>query len=403
MEKADVVIVGAGPSGSSIAYFLAELGVDVILIDKSNFPREKICGDGLGPRSIKMLNKIGLSDWLSSSGYYRCDRIRLFSNSGAYFESKIPSEDTPYPHFYITTRADFDQKLVETAAVAGARVFMGCKAIDLVASGGTLKGVRVDNGGIIKEIPCRVVICADGTHGTFTRRTGIKCIKPHALAVRVYCANIKGLDDCINIYLDKRIPEGYAWVFPVSKENANIGVGLSCHMMRRYDIEIKGLLDWFLTEKATYPLDLSSAIMITDVKGAYLRMGYGRHKVLVDGILLAGDAASLVNPLSGEGIAYALESGEIAAYAVKAALDKGDVSSKALASYKDELDRHFLMDHRVYEFLRWLACKPKWMDRAIRKGRENPNFAAKFVSVMMSTARPTSIFSPEMLRCYLGP
>jgi flavin-dependent dehydrogenase len=130
-------------------------------------------------------------------------------------------------------------------------------------------------------------------------------------------------------------------------------------------------------------------------------MGYGRHDVVADGIILVGDAAALINPLSGEGIAYALESGELAADAVKAALDKGDVSSQSLASYRDALNKHFLVDHRICEFLRWVAYKPKWMDRAIRTGQEHPDFAARLVSVLMSTAKPSSIFHPKLLRHYL--
>jgi len=111
MERVDVVVVGAGPSGSTAAYFLAGNGVNVALLDKSKFPREKTCGDGLGPRSLQMLDKMGLSGWLDKGGYYRCNRVRIFSNNGAYFEAGILDEDTAYPHFVITPRIDLDQKL----------------------------------------------------------------------------------------------------------------------------------------------------------------------------------------------------------------------------------------------------------------------------------------------------
>ena len=403
MEKVDVVIVGAGPSGSAAAYFLARLGVEVLLIDKNSLPREKTCGDGLGPRSIEVLYKMGLGEWLTQNGSYRCDRVRLFSNNGDYFEAGIPGEDTPSPHYYITSRKDLDFKLAETAKAAGVRVVMATKAIEPVRAGGAVVGIVVEDGNGKRQIGCRVIVCADGTHGTFAAKTGIECVKPHAFAVRAYYDGVKGLDDCINIFLDDRIGEGYAWIFPTGERAANIGIGLSTRMMKENKVDARQMLGWFISEKKTHPIDLSAAVAATGVKGAFLRMGYGRHSVVTDGLVMTGDAAGLISPLSGEGIAYALESGELAANVIKKALDKGDVSAAGLAPYKKALDKAFLMDHRVYEFLRESLARPSLMNRAVRRARLNPDFAGKFVSVMMSTARPFDVFTPKMLWRLFGP
>lgn len=401
MEKADVVVIGAGPAGSAAAYFLAKQGVEVILIDKNNFPREKACGDGLGPRSIQMMEKMGLGGWLIEGDYCRCDRIRLVSNNYNFFEARIPTEDTSYPHFYVVPRKDFDQKLVENASEVGAKVITGCKATARVLSNGSLKGIRAIYDGEEIEISCRALICADGTNGTFVKQTNIKTVAPHGFALRAYYSNVNGLDDCINIYIDERIPEGYAWIFPTSKTEANIGYGVSCLMMKRLNIDSKKLLNWFVNEKNTDPVDLSGAVATTPIKGAYLRMGYGRHNTIGDGVLLAGDSAGLINPLTGEGIAYALESGEQAALAMKTALDKGDVSAKALRPYQDHLSKHFHMDHRFYELTRQVLTKNSLMDRFTSKCAKHPELGAKFISIMMSTAKPSSLLNPRMLRYYL--
>jgi len=400
MERVDVVVVGAGPSGSTAAYFLAGNGVNVALLDKSKFPREKTCGDGLGPRSLQMLDKMGLSGWLDKGGYYRCNRVRIFSNNGAYFEAGILDEDTAYPHFVITPRIDLDQKLIETAAHAGAKVFTDCRALAPVVSGGAVTGVRVVYNGEEVEIPCKVVICADGTHGTFAQTTGVESTKPHAIAARAYYSNVKGLDDCINVYIDEHIPEGYAWVFPTSTSTANIGLGVSTPVMKQHNIDLKKLMGWFLNEKDAKPVDMSGAVADTEIKGAYLGMGFGRHTTVANGILLAGDSAGLVNPLSGEGIAYAMESGEHAAMATKTALDRGDVSAQALKPYNEHLNKHFFIDHRVCEFLRQSLKRYAMMDRLIAKGQKHPELAAKFVSVMMGTAQPSAMFKPKMLGYY---
>jgi len=400
MEITDVVVVGAGPAGSSAAYFLAKRGLDVILLEKNELPRDKTCGDGLGPRSIEMLKKMDLDDWLRRKGYYRCDRVRLFSNNGSYFEAKIPSEDTPSPHFIIAPRRDLDHKLVEAVSDAGAKVFTNCRASALVRSDGSVKAVKAVRGGEEFEIACKAVVCADGTHGTFAKQTGLDIVKPHAIAVRAYYDNVKGLDDCINIYIDEHIPEGYAWIFPTSPSSANIGLGVSTPMLKNKNVDLKKLQDWFIKEKDASPIDLSGATITGEVKGAYLRMGYGRHKTVSDGLMLVGDAAGLISPLSGEGIAYALESGELAAAYLKKALDKGDVSANELKPYSDHLNKHFFMDHRLYEALRQMLAKYALMDRMVTRGMKYPELAGKFVSVMMSTAKPASIFKPKMLKYY---
>lgn len=401
MEKADVVVIGAGPAGSSAAYFLAKQGVEVILIDKNNFPREKACGDGLGPRSIQMMEKMGLSSWLAEGSYYRCDRVRLVSNNYDFFEARIPDKDTPYPQFYVVPRRDFDQKLVKAVSEMGANVITNCKATARVVSNGNIKGIRAIHNGEETEISCKALVCADGTHGTFVKQTNIKTVAPHGFALRAYYSNVNGLDDCINIFIDKRIPEGYAWIFPTAKTEANIGYGVSCPVMKKFNIDSKGLLNWFVNEKNTNPVDLSRAVATTPIKGAYLRMGYGRHNAIGNGILLAGDAAGLINPLTGEGIAYALESGERAALAMKTALDKGDVSAKALKPYQDDLSKDFHMNHRFYEVARQVLTKNSLMDRFIGKCAKHPELGAKFISIMMSTSKTATLLNPRMLRYYL--
>ncbi|HEY3374969.1 MAG TPA: geranylgeranyl reductase family protein [Candidatus Aquicultor sp.] len=403
MEKFDVVVVGAGPSGASTAFFLARQGIHVALLDKSTFPRDKICGDGIGPRAAEMLDKMGLYAWLTSGKYHRCDSARLFASDGSYFEAQIPVEDCRYPHFHMVPRLEFDHTLLTTAEVAGATVYTNRKATGMLTSDGAITGIKAIYNGDEVEIACRAVICADGTHGTFAKCTGIECVKPHAFAVRAYYTGIKGPDDCINVFVDEHIPEGYAWIFPTGNSGANIGLGLSTLVLKERSIDTKALMNWFMAEKDTSPIDLSGATAQTEIKGAHLRMGYGRHDVVADGVMLVGDAAALISPLSGEGIAYALESGEQAAYAMKRALDKGDVSAASLKVYQDFLAKNFFSEHRQGEFIRQLFARSNYksMDWMLKRGIQHPELAGKFVSVMMSTTRPSALLTPKVLRYYM--
>jgi geranylgeranyl reductase family protein len=403
MDATDVVVVGAGPAGSAAAYFLAAGGINVTVVDKSKFPRDKTCGDGVGPRAVAMLEKMGLLEWVSSGSYYRCDKVRLFASSGDYFEATIPSEDAEFTNFYITPRHELDLKLIETAVSAGATFLSESKATSIIRSDGFPTAVRIKSSDREKEIQCKVVVCADGTYGTFAKFTEIERSRPQSFAIRAYYSNIKGLDDCINIVIDKQIPEGYAWVFPTSTSTANIGLGINDYVLKKNNLSVREMLKRFIKEGDIGPVDIREAVLESEIKGAYLRMGNGKHPVVADGIILIGDAASLVSPLSGEGIAYALESGELAAQTILGALDKRDVSAASLKHYQRYLNEHYFKEHIICHTLRRSFSFSSYalFDMMVRKGIRHVNLAEKFTSVISSTAHPASILSPRYLRYYI--
>jgi geranylgeranyl reductase family protein len=403
MDVTDVVVVGAGPAGSSAAYFLAANGIKVTLIDKSEFPREKTCGDGVGPRAIAMLEKMGLLEWASSDSHYKCNKARLIASNGDYFEAGVPDADAAHPHFLIIPRQKVDQKLVENAVSAGAVFVPKCKAVSIIKSGSLPAEVRVQVNGQEDNLPCTMVVCADGTHGTFVNSTGLNVGKPLGLAARAYYSNVKGLDDCINIMVDKSIPEGYAWVFPTSETTANIGLGVSTPVMKKYNLNIKQMLQQFVDDREVGPVTLANAVAETEIRGAFLRLGMGKHKVIADGVILAGDAASLVSPLSGEGIAFALESGELAALTIIDALKKQDVSMASLNRYQDQLNNNYYNRYRICHVLRKSLSlfNNGPLDAMIKKGIRHANLAEKLTSVMISTAHPKAIFGPRYIRYFI--
>jgi geranylgeranyl reductase family protein len=403
MDATDVVVVGAGPAGSSAAYFLAANGIKVTLIDKSEFPREKTCGDGVGPRAISMLEKMGLLEWASSDSHYKCNKARLIASNGDYFEAGVPDADAAHPHFLIIPRRKVDQRLVENAISAGAVFVSKCKAVSIIKSGSLPAGVRVQINGQEDNLPCKMVVCADGTHGTFVNSTGLYMTKPLGLAARAYYSNVKGLDDCISIAIDKSIPEGYVWVFPTSETTANIGIGIIAPVVKKHNLNIKQMLKQFAGSREVGPVSLENAAQETEVRGAFLRMGMGRRKVIADGVILAGDAASLVSPLSGEGIAYALESGELAALTIIDALKKQDVSMVSLNRYQDQLNNNYYNRYRIcHVFRRSLSLfNSSPLDAMIQKGIRHANLAEKFTSVIINTAHPKALFSPRYIRYYI--
>ncbi|HLH58371.1 MAG TPA: geranylgeranyl reductase family protein [Streptosporangiaceae bacterium] len=325
-DDADVIIVGAGPAGSTTAYYLANAGLDVLLLEKSRFPREKVCGDGLTPRAVKALVAMGVpvgegDGWLHNKG------LRVI---GAGMRLELPwPELTSYPGYgLVRTRLDFDQELARRAGQAGARLEEGVTVTGPVLdeATGRIAGVTArPAGGTERVYRSRVVIAADGNSSRLSVSMGLRKRddRPIGVAVRAYYTSPRHDDDYLESWLDlwddDRLLPGYGWIFGMGDGTSNVGIGLlntstafgntDYHeMLRRWLAGMPG--EWGFTEENR----------VGPVRGAALPMAFNRTPHYTRGLLLVGDAGGMVNPFNGEGIAYAMESGEIAARTVAQAL-----------------------------------------------------------------------------------
>jgi geranylgeranyl reductase family protein len=337
---ADVIVVGAGPAGSTAAFYLAHAGCDVLLLEKSTFPREKVCGDGLTPRAVKQLVNMGISldprdGWLPNKG------LRIIGG-GARIELDWP-ELSSYPGFgLVRTRRAFDEILARAAQKAGARLLEGITVTGPVLdeATGRITGITARPTGPAGEdgdriYRARLVIAADGNSSRLALAMGLRRRddRPLGVAVRTYYANPRHDDDYLESWLDlwdgERLLPGYGWVFGMGDGTSNVGIGLLNTSAAFGQTDYRTLLrrwlaamppQWRLTEETrTGP-----------VRGAALPMGFNRTPHYTRGLLLAGDAGGLVNPFNGEGIAYAMESGEVAARVIVQALARRSHSAADL-------------------------------------------------------------------------
>jgi geranylgeranyl reductase family protein len=337
---ADVIVVGAGPAGSTAAFYLAHAGCDVLLLEKSTFPREKVCGDGLTPRAVKQLVNMGISldprdGWLPNKG------LRIIGG-GARIELDWP-ELSSYPGFgLVRTRRAFDEILARAAQKAGARLLEGITVTGPVLdeATGRITGITARPTGPAGEdgdriYRARLVIAADGNSSRLALAMGLRRRddRPLGVAVRTYYANPRHDDDYLESWLDlwdgERLLPGYGWVFGMGDGTSNVGIGLLNTSAAFGQTDYRTLLrrwlaamppQWRLTEETrTEP-----------VRGAALPMGFNRTPHYTRGLLLAGDAGGLVNPFNGEGIAYAMESGEVAARVIVQALARRSHSAADL-------------------------------------------------------------------------
>jgi geranylgeranyl reductase family protein len=339
-EEADVIVVGAGPAGSTTAFYLAQAGLDVLLLEKARFPREKVCGDGLTPRAVKSLVSMGI-DISEDNGWVRNRGLRVIG-SGKRMELDWPTLSS-YPGYgLVRTRADFDETLARRAAAAGAHLREG-EAVTgpvLHERTGRITGVKTSE----RQYQARCVIAADGNSSRLSVAMGLKKRddRPLGVAVRTYYKSPRHKDDYLESWLDlwdgDRLLPGYGWIFGMGDGTSNVGLGLLNTSAAFANTDYRAMLrKWLAAMPAEW--GFTEENRTEPIRGAALPMGFNRTPHYYRGLLLAGDAGGLVNPFNGEGIAYAMESGEIVARTVAQALAMGRAAQteRVLASYPQAL------------------------------------------------------------------
>ena len=339
-ESADVIVVGAGPAGSAVAYYLATAGLDVLVLEKTRFPREKVCGDGLTPRAVKALTGMGVPIG-ARDGWLRNKGLRIIGGGG---RIEVPWPDlSSYPGFgMVRTRLDFDEILARHAEKAGARLLEGMNVTGPLLDDrtGRITGVTARPAGASREgtasagVPAdhderefrgRLVVAADGNSSRLSVAMGLerRDDRPIGVAVRTYYTSPRHDDDYLEAWLDlwdgSSLLPGYGWIFGMGDGTSNVGLGLLNTSAAFQHIDYRALLRRWL---AAMPPEwgLLEENRTAPIRGAALPMGFNRVPHYTRGLLLAGDAGGMINPFNGEGIAYALESGEIAARVIAQAL-----------------------------------------------------------------------------------
>lgn len=318
---ADVIVVGAGPAGSATAFYLAQAGLDVLLLEKTRFPREKVCGDGLTPRAVQQLIQMGVD--IDAPGWIRNKGLRVVGG-GHRFELDWP-ELSSFPNFgLVRTRQDFDQIMAAHAVKAGARLMEGVNVTGPVLDdrSGHIVGVTTKDGATYRS---RVVVAADGNSTRLALGMGLqrRADRPMGVAVRTYFESPRHDDDYLETWLelwdgDTLLP-GYGWIFGVGDGTCNVGLGMLNTSDAFKTIDYRDLLKrWVRNMPAEW--GYTEENMVGPIRGAALPMAFNRKPHYTRGLVLVGDSAGAVNPFNGEGIAYAMETGEIAAEVIARAL-----------------------------------------------------------------------------------
>lgn len=377
----EVIVVGAGPGGSTAAMALAQKGYDVLLLDRQEFPRDKICGDAVPAGALDLLYSLGMEEKIKEAGFYHIDKIRIVSPKGYAMDAEL-QEENHKARSAIVPRLEFDAVLQEHAVDSGAE-FKKAHVKEPILEDGKVVGVRARVNGSIEEIRSKVVVAADGVTSAIAR-----AIRPdehvdhhRAVALRAYIEDIEELPHQVEFFLYDDILPGYAWIFPIGEGRANIGLGMRLDKFRQDGHNLKKLLQLFM-DMPDIEKRLKNGGDLRDV--ATWQLNFGSQKNVqraYDGALLVGDAAGFINPLTGGGISNALTSAKLAAETIHQAFLKEDFSRQALRIYEDFCKQQFWSGMRQsYWLQRTLEFVPFITDWICRRAQHDSAFAQTFMT-----------------------
>lgn len=408
VETADVIIVGAGPSGSATAAYLAMAGLDVLLLEKAAFPREKVCGDGLTPRAVRELITLGIPT-PEEDGWIKNHGLRIVGG-GHRLELPWPDLASFPPYGLVRTRQDFDDILAKHAVKHGARLRESTNVTDPILDErtGAIIGVRAKamdaNGrptGELLTFRAPLVVAADGNSSrlSLSMNRPKRDDRPMGVAVRTYYTSPRHDDDYLESWLElwskdaqtgkQVLLPGYGWIFGVGDGTSNVGLGILNTSSAFGKVDYKDILRrWVDTLPPEWTFN--DETITGPVLGAALPMGFNRQPHYDHGLLLVGDAGGMVNPFNGEGIAYAMESGRLAAEVIAQAFARqSDVGrEKVLQSYprvmKDALGGYYTLGRGFAKMI----GNPEIMRLAVKYGLPHTTMMKFLLKIMANLAEP---------------
>ena len=410
----DLLIVGAGPAGTAAAMYAARQGLTSIVLDRDTFPRDKICGDALSGKALSVLDELGLLEAAAGLDGSEINRVLMSSpeHVGLSVDLRdrrhhdpLTGRDLPL-RGYVIRRRIFDHFLVRAARDRGIEVREGFAVKDLVRDDvGRVVGVRGHQGGGSgngnghrgpeETLRARVVLGCDGFNSIVARRSGLYAHDPQhwVVALRCYYEGVAGTTDEIELHFVDEVRPGYFWIFPLENGGANIGIGMVHSEMKRRGVDLKRALAAVIA-RPPFAERFAGARPLERPVGWNLPVGSRRRPCHGDGFLLLGDAASLIDPFTGEGIGNALYSARLAAEVCREAIAAEDTSAAVLGPYEDRLWEALGPELRVsYQMQRMGRVRPL-LNFVIGKGARSAKVSEHICGMMANAVPKKELTSP---------
>ena len=365
----DIVIAGSGPAGSACALALKNSGLKVAMVDRSTFPRDKICGDAIGGRVKKVLREINPELLAELEGYPSKNRSsgwKLFAPNGKTIEVNFVNPG------YVSRRLDFDTWLFSKTAGQDNLEMICAEIVDINTDSGSVQLTLHGD----KKIRTSLVIGCDGAHSVVAKKlAGFKVdLRHYSGAVRAYYKNIEGTSgsEMLEIHLVNGFLPGYFWIFPLNDSLSNVGFGMLSTDIKERRIDLKLSLKQIIQSSPSLSSRFANAEPVDDIKGFGLPLGGKQRPISGDHFMLCGDAASLIDPLTGEGIGNAMLSGLYAARQAIQCFQKNNFSAGEMKHYDEAIYKKLLPELKKNLMMQRAFNRPWLINLLVNVAIANP-------------------------------
>lgn len=387
----DVIIIGGGPAGATAALYCRRYGLKTLLVDKSRFPRDKVCGDAISGKSLRVLRDLDLERKLRLEPQVEAHGVLFSAPNGKVARIPFtPPSAKRQSMGYVCRRTVFDRVLFSAAKNAATDCFEGFIVDQLVREGEQVRGItgHFTHDSTPRTFHAQVVLGADGFVSLVARQTGLyQHDSEHwCVATRGYYRGIADMSDYIEIHFVDAVSPGYFWIFPLENGWANVGIGMLHAALKKHRIN---LMQAHLTATQVEPFKsrFARAELAGNIVGWNLPLGSKRRTIHGNGFMLLGDAAGLIDPFSGEGIGNAMVSGEIAARVLARACAQNDVSAASLSEYANLLWREIGNELKTSHLLQRIGQVKPLLNFVVGKAAKSME-VANWISSMMANETP---------------
>ena len=388
----DVVISGGGPAGSGAAYHLRKLGLKVLVVEADKFPRDKVCGDAISPIAINELEAMGITKTPTFQNANEITKVGLFvENNHAIVNLILP--DHLHYHARIIPRVELDYAIYQKAKEEGAEFLEETRVINYQTFPHKVV-TTLQQGKKQFEIISKIIIGADGSRSVVRRLLQEKTFDDdfQLVGLRAYYDNVQGPSDRMDVYFMEENFPGIFWFFPEGKSGANIGLATLSNTFPHKQSQVKKILTDHIKNNKDIAARIGNGTLRNKIEGWPITFYDAKKEVTGDRVLLVGEAAGLINPLSGDGIQYALLSARWASEILGKCFEEDDFSAEKLADYKLVLDQELGYDlafsNLIVHFPRNKSLLPVWMkavDTLVQRARKDQKFAEIIVGISEGT------------------
>ncbi len=402
-EFYDIIIVGGGPAGAASALYAKRNGLKVLLLDKAQFPRDKICGDALSGKAVAILHELDLLEKVRDLPGATIDTVIFGSPDHEDTNIDLSTHDhkdlltgkvMPMEGFVIR-REIFDNFLFQEARRSADKCLEGFTVKDLIQENGRTVGIIGTRNGETHEFRSSIVFGCDGFNSIVSRKAGLyeHDDRHWIVALRCYYENVSDLSNQIELHFVDEVQPGYFWIFRLDNGQANIGIGMVHHEMKRRNINLKDALDQVI-KRPPFAERFKNARPLEKPVGWNLPVGSKRRKIHGNGFLILGDAAGLIDPFTGEGIGNAFYSARLAVNTAVEAKTANDFSEKFLKRYENRLWESLGDELKISSRMQSLGrCRPL-LNYVLRKAARNQEIRDLICGMIANAFPKKELLSP---------